>query len=199
MPPFAFLEPGPLLDRDLQLIPPGPPYVDDLLVACNHPLTRRDAPRDAGVTRQKVLDFLAAAPNGRQAPQPSRGLVAAYHFWMRITGGVGEPAITIVGGLGLRIGHNREIELYSGNVGYHVYPPARGRHYAERAVRLILPLARRHGMNHLWITTNPENSASRRTCERLGARLVDIVQIPKDHPFRARGESAKCRYLLSTV
>jgi tagatose 1,6-diphosphate aldolase len=118
---------------------------------------------------------------------------------MRVARGVGEPplpAIRIVGGIGLRIGTSAEIEMYSGNIGYHVYPPARGRHFAERACRLVLPLARRHGMERLWITCNPENAASRRTCERLGARLVDIVTIPGDHPFRVRGETAKCRFVI---
>jgi tagatose 1,6-diphosphate aldolase len=77
-----------------------------------------------------------------------------------------------------------------------VYPPARGRHYAERAARLLLPLARRHGMSELWITCNPDNAASRRTCERLGGELVEIVPIPPDHAFYSRGERAKCRYLI---
>jgi predicted acetyltransferase len=197
---FAFLDPGPLVDRELRLVPPDARVIDDVLFASNHPLTRLDAATaDVTLTRQKLLDFLAAAPRGRQGGDPGRGLVPAYHFWMRLEEGVGDPPISIAGGMGLRIGNTREIELYSGNVGYHVYPPARGRHYAERAVRLVLPLARRHGMEHLWITCNPDNTASRRTCERLGARLVDVVQLPKDHPFRARGETAKCRYLLPTM
>jgi predicted acetyltransferase len=51
-------------------------------------------------------------------------------------------------------------------------------------------------MRQVWITCNPENVASRRTCQRLGARLIDVVQVPKDHPFRTRGETAKCRYLM---
>jgi tagatose 1,6-diphosphate aldolase len=51
-------------------------------------------------------------------------------------------------------------------------------------------------MTRIWVTCNPDNAASRRTCERLGAQLVDIVAIPKTHPFRSRGETAKCRYLI---
>jgi len=51
-------------------------------------------------------------------------------------------------------------------------------------------------MRTLWITCNPDNAASRRTCERLGAKLVNIVAIPGDHPFRMRGETAKCRFMI---
>ena len=59
-----------------------------------------------------------------------------------------------------------------------------------------MPLAQRHGLSRLWITCNPDNLASRRTCERLNGKLVDVVVIPSDHPFRARGETEKCRYLI---
>ena len=195
---FTFLDPGPLVDNELQLVAPETRWVDELLRSSWHPLTVRDAPMDAHLSRGKVMDFLRAAPLGRQTGDDASGRVPAYHFWMLVPGaGVGgEEPINIVGGLGLRIGVSPEIETYSGNIGYHVYPPARGRHYAERACRLVLPLARRHGMRRLWITCNPDNAASRRTCERLGATLVDTVPIPADHPFRLRGETAKCRYVI---
>jgi tagatose 1,6-diphosphate aldolase len=196
---FQFLDPGPLIDRELELIAPDERYMDEVLISCQHPLTVRDAPNEANLTRQKLVDFLGIAPGGRQPADISRGWVPAYHFWMRVETPIQTsqgPAVRIAGGMGLRIGANKEIELYSGNIGYHVYPPARGHHYAERACRLVLPLAKRHGLTHLWITTNPDNVASRRTCERLGAQLIDTVTVPKDHPFRSRGEAAKCRYLV---
>ena len=196
---FVFLDPGPLIDNELQLIPPEARWIDDVLRAASHPMTLRDAPAEASLTRQKILDYLDAAPMGRNPGNTHVGLLPAYAFWMRLAKPVGDPPIDFVGGIALRIGTNREIEMFTGNIGYHVYPPARGHHYAERACRLILPIARRHGMEKLWITCNPDNLASRRTCERLGATLVEIVTVPPDHPFRQRGETAKCRYLLPLV
>jgi tagatose 1,6-diphosphate aldolase len=170
--------------------------LDEVLASASHPLTLRDAPSFATTSREKWLDFLKSAPQGHAPGDVAAVKLPAYHFWMRLSEGVGDPPVTIAGGLNLRIGTNAEIEMYTGNIGYEVYPPARGHHYAERSCRLLLPLARRHGMDRLWITCNPDNVASRRTCERLGAELVETVAIPRDHPFRSRGETAKCRYLV---
>lgn len=203
---FQFFDPLPLIDRELTLVAPDVRWIDEMLDACAHPLSRADA--HAGtITREKLLDFLRAAPGGRQCGDSERGLVPAYHFWMRIarppapldplpTWGSGEPPIRIAGGMGLRIGQTRDLELHYGHVGYNVMPAARGNHYAERACRLVLPLARAHGMRTLWITCNPENIASRRTCERLGCTSVDIVSLPVGHPLHLRGEREKCRYRL---
>lgn len=153
------------------------------------------------------MDFLRAAPCGHHRGDAERGIVPAYHFWMHLsrpdpsqprapTWGKGEPPMRIAGGIGLRIGYTSDLEMYYGHFGYNVLPPARGNHYAERACRLLLPLARAHGMRTLWITCNPENVASRRTCERLGCTLVEIVALPVGHALHLRGEREKCRYRL---
>jgi tagatose 1,6-diphosphate aldolase len=189
-----FLDPGPLIDGDLELIAPHIMWVDELLEACHHKLTKRQSPKEAETTRESVERFLRLAPHGREPGDPARAWVPSYHFWMKVT--APDVPVRIGGGIAFRIGSNREIDTFVGNVGYHVYPPARGHHYAERAVRLLLPLARRHGMPRLWITCNPDNLASRRTCERLGARLIETVPIPSSHPFYSRGERAKCRFLI---
>lgn len=203
---FEFLDPGRLIDRELQLVAPDPCWIDDMLRACAHPLSLDDA-QAASITREKLMDFLRAAPDGRQRGQSQRGIVPAYHFWMRLscpdpgqapspTWGAGEPPVQIAGGIGLRIGQTRDLEMYYGHIGYNVFPPVRGNHYAERACRLLLPLARAHGMRTLWITCNPGNTASRRTCQRLGCTLVEIVRVPVGHPLQIRGETHKCRYRL---
>lgn len=106
------------------------------------------------------------------------------------------PPLRIAGDVSLRIGSTASIERYYGHFGYHVYPAARGHAYAARAVRLLLPLARAHGLRDIWITCNPDNRASQRTCEKLGARFVDVVDIPPSEPLYARGETVKCRYFM---
>ena len=195
---FRFLDPGLLIDGELELVSPHERWVDDVLSACQHPLTRQFAPAETRVTRQRLTDFLAAAPGGRQPADPSKGWLPQYNFWMRLHDLAHRAApVRIAGGISLRAGTNESVELYYGHIGYHVYPPARGRHYAERACRLLLPLCRRHGVRTLWITCNPDNAASRRTCERLGMELVGIVPIPQSEPLYARGEREKCRYRLA--
>lgn len=189
---FRFLDPGPLVDGDLELVVPAQRWIDGMLASVQHPLTRDVAPREALVTREMFERFIMEFPLGRHKPDPARGLVPAYSFWMHLLDPSAPAAMA--GGVTLRIGHTRDLEMYLGHVGYGVYPPARGRHLAERSVRLLYPLAKRHGINPLWITCNPDNYPSRRTCERLGATLVEIVDLPDDHPLYLRGEREKCRY-----
>ncbi len=188
---FRFLETGPLVDGELRLVEPGPAYLDDAVEAIEHPLSAAEVTPDD--TRRRLVEFVENFPRGRQPAEPGKGLVPVYHFWMYVESGL---PIRIAGGIGLRVGDNPELRLYSGHIGYNVYPAARGNHFAERAVRLIMPLAVRHRLKPVWITCNPDNTPSRRTCERLGAELVEVVDIPPDHPFIARGETQKCRYRL---
>ncbi len=197
---FQFQDPGPLVDRELELVAPQQRWVDDLLASCRHPLTLRDAPADARVTRDHVQQFLAAAPFGREPADPLIGRVPSHHFWMMLRhaahGPAEPPPVRIAGAIGLRVGTTPSIELYYGNFGYHVYPPARGQGYAERSCRLLLPLARRYGLKSIWITCNPDNAASRRTCEKLGADFVNVVPVPESDPLYQRGDTEKCRFRL---
>lgn len=118
-------------------------------------------------------------------------LVPAYIFAMKhsVTG-------VHMGRIGFRVGQTEQIRLYAGHFGYAVDWEFRGNHYAERSCRLLLPLAKLHGMTELWITCNPENVASRRTLERLGAELIEIIDVPRSNGLYIRGETRKCRFRL---
>jgi tagatose 1,6-diphosphate aldolase len=192
---FRFVDPGALVDRELELVSPADRWIDPLMATLAHPLTRELSPRDAELTREQVSRFVREFPMGRQPGDVEKGLVPAFHFWMRLrpVDGVAPP-VELAGGIALRVGHTQNLEMYLGHVGYNVYPPARGRRLAARALGLLLPFARRLGLSPLWVTCNPDNVASRRTCEIAGGRLVEVVPLPPDHGLRARGESEKCRY-----
>ena len=115
-------------------------------------------------------------------------LSPAYKFEMRTTYGCR------MGNIDLRIGHTHNLITFGGHIGYRVEPAYRGHHYAARSCQLILPLARRHSINPVWITCNPDNTPSRRTCERIGGTLVEIVEIPPELDMYHEGERFKCRY-----
>jgi predicted acetyltransferase len=69
--------------------------------------------------------------------------------------------------------------------------------YAARATRLLMPsLARKYGLNPLWLTCDPDNLASRRSCERACAKLVEIVDVPEGCIIHRSGHPGKCRYRL---
>jgi tagatose 1,6-diphosphate aldolase len=101
-----------------------------------------------------------------------------------------------IGQIQLRVGNSERIVMYAGHIGYRVYPRFRGNRYAARSTKLLLPLARKHDLNPLWITTNPDNWASRRTCEIIGAEMVEIVDVPKNLEMYKQGDRHKCRYRL---
>lgn len=122
---------------------------------------------------------------------PDKGFVPEYRFKMVLAGQEEK-----VGGISLRIGDTERLVKYSGHIGYGVEPEHRGHRYAARSVRLILPLARKHGLQALWITCNPDNAASRRTCELAGAKFIEIVDVPEDTDIYQRGERQKCCYRL---
>lgn len=191
---FRFLDAGPLIDGELELVEPSPRWVESLLLTAAMPACRSDPA--AQLNRHDLLRFLEQFPRGRQRANPFRGHANGYTFWIRLRG-PGVP-LEMAGNVSLRLGQEDEnLVRYLGHIGYGVYPPARGRHLAERATRLLFPLARAHGHRELWITANPENAPSRRTCERLGGELVDIVDLPAGHPLYERGERRKCRYRIT--
>jgi len=123
---------------------------------------------------------------------PAKGYAPEYRFKMVLAGQEEK-----IGGINLRIGDTERLIKYSGHVGYGVEPEHRGHHYAARSIRLTLPLARNHGLQTLWITCNPDNAASRRTCELAGAELIEIVDLPEDTDMYQRGKRQKCRYRIT--
>lgn len=127
------------------------------------------------------------------------GLAPAYAFQMRRrtdTDSKKSHAATHIGDIDLRVSNDDYIVMYAGHIGYGVERAFRGHHYAARACRLLLPLAKAHGLHPLWITCNPDNLASRKTCELAGATLAEIVTLPRNTDLYRRGEREKCRYRI---
>ncbi|HUS29840.1 MAG TPA: GNAT family N-acetyltransferase [Kofleriaceae bacterium] len=126
----------------------------------------------------------------RSLADPARNRSAQYRWEIRI-------GISVVGNISLRLGHSEYIEKYAGHIGYGIDAEHRGHHYAARAVKLVLPIAKSHDFRVVWITCNPENVASRRTCELAGGQLIDIVDLPPEIDMYKEGERQKCRYRIT--
>jgi predicted acetyltransferase len=117
------------------------------------------------------------------------GWVPAYRFSVTVRG-------KKVGEIELRLGASDFIRQYAGQVAYGVDAAYRGNRFAARALRLLPPLAKRHGFTCIWATVDPENWASRRSCELAGATLVEIVDLPEDCEMYREGYRQRCRYRL---
>ena len=83
-----------------------------------------------------------------------------------------------IGDVQLRIGYTDGL-YYGGQVGYNIDAAYRGNGYAGRACRLLVPVAKAHGMQKLLITNNHTNTASMRVCEKLGANLLRVAALPQ--------------------
>ena len=119
---------------------------------------------------------------------PSKGYVPAYHYTIAL-----HATTEKVGIIRLRVGHTPSL-LTAGHIGYEVDERHRGHHYAARACLLIGRVARAHGLSPIIITCDPENVASRRTCERIGASLRGTYDVPTDHEMYRDGRRKVCRY-----
>ena len=97
-----------------------------------------------------------------------------FYFYDILTGG--QP----VGKISIRVGGNFHT-YYNGNIGYEVDGPHRGHGYARAACRLVLPVARYHGMTSLYLTCAEGNIASRRTIEHLGAEFLETCPVPREY------------------
>lgn len=143
-------------------------------------------PLDPGELRDGELRLVL-----REVTPAMSGRVPTYRFEM-----IRLPEGKEIGAVDLRVGNTHDVVTYAGHVGYRVYEEFRGHRYAARSTQLLYDLARRHGIRDLWITCDPDNAPSRRTCELLGGELVSTVPVPKSHAYYKTGSRAKCRFLV---
>ena len=99
-------------------------------------------------------------------------LVPTYYFDIKRSG-IPYP----IGKIEIRIGYN-EMTFYAGNIGYEIYPPYRGNHYARRACEIIKRVAHLHGMKYLNVCCLPDNIASNKTCQKIGGEFLGTYLIP---------------------
>ena len=99
-----------------------------------------------------------------------------------------------LGGLNFRVGYMDSIVYYAGHIGYGIDPKHRGNRYAAKACQTVKQIAQDYHMDCIWITCDPDNWASRKTCELVGATFVEIVDLPSDNEMYLKGDRQRCRY-----
>ena len=118
---------------------------------------------------------------------PARGFVPAFHF--RIIAADGSD----VGHINFRVGDTQHVLICVGHIGYEIFEPFRGHGYALQACRAIAPFVRSI-YECVTITCDPDNFASVRTIERLGANFTGEVPVPPHDPHYQSGSRRKKRY-----
>lgn len=117
---------------------------------------------------------------------PSRGFVPYYHYRIFVEG-------TDVGHINLRVGETEHVRLSAGHIGFEIAAAHRGHRYALSACRALAPFAGTIRSDFI-LTCDPDNHASRRTIELLGATLIDEVAVPQHDPHYLRGSRTKLRF-----
>ena len=131
-------------------------------------------------------DEIKLVLTGINEGDPEKNWVPAYHF------SICDNHENKVGTCDLRIGYNDGL-YYGGHIGYAVDAEHRGHNYAAKACRLLFLLAQKHDMNYLYITCNPDNHASKRTCEYLHGEYLGTIELPEENDMRLEdGETHKC-------
>lgn len=81
---------------------------------------------------------------------------------------------------------------YYGHIGYTILKQFRGNHYAYQACEVLFQIAKEEfNMKELIITCSPENVASYKILTKLGGEIIDLVEVPNNHPLYLLGEKTK--------
>jgi tagatose 1,6-diphosphate aldolase len=145
-------------------------------------IERLPTPPDTSSSGEVRLRFVRVVPG-----DPSRDFVPAYHFRIMLSDG------SDVGHINFRVGDTEHVRVCAGHIGFEILEPFRGHGYALQACRAIASFIRSF-YGAVTITCDPDNRASIRTIERLGAKFTDEIPIPPHDPHFQRGSRSKRRY-----
>lgn len=97
-----------------------------------------------------------------------------------------------IGSIDLRLKMDERMYYY-GHVGYNIIKRFRGHNYSYYACLLLFSIAKeKYSLDELFITCNPENTASYKVLKKLGGELIEVVDIPVSHELYRLGDRTKC-------
>lgn len=102
-----------------------------------------------------------------------------------------------MGGINIKAGYTKNIELFRGNIGFVVNKEFQGHHYASRSCKILIPVIKLLSLNPIWLTCDIDNIASSKSIESIGAIYVGTETIPDDDEnakYYPIGSRSKRRY-----
>lgn len=118
--------------------------------------------------------------------QPNSGFHQYYGFDINVDG-------NFVGYIHVWIGYSVKIH-YCGQIGYGINEEYRNRGYMTKACLALKPFLQKCGFRYVLITTDENNTASRRVCEKIGAVLTETVDTPTWTGMYGEGQRKTCIY-----
>jgi len=117
-----------------------------------------------------------------------KNLCPAQHFKMMVKG-------VDVGHLNFRLGQNKQMLTYAGQIGYTVKEEYRGKRYATYALKAVLPHCFQYYQS-IFVTCDTDNIASIKTIESVPFKFHGIKKIPKTNVMYGLGMRKKRLYEL---
>jgi hypothetical protein len=134
----------------------------------------------AGLTSGDVsLAFVKIVPG-----DDAKGFAPAYHF--RILVGNHDA-----GHINFRVGESEHVRICAGHIGFEVSEAFRGHGYALQACQALAPFVR-IVYPTVILTCDPENTASRRTIEKLSANFIDETRVPRTIRTSSAAHARSC-------
>ncbi|HEL0462825.1 TPA: GNAT family N-acetyltransferase [Streptococcus equi subsp. zooepidemicus] len=144
------------------------------------------------VETQKVEDFAAFVEQSRrfevQTDHPDWSTSTNYYYFLD-------------GQLVARIGCRWQLEkgdlaTVGGHIGYVTRTDYRGQGIMTALLAFALEQYQKRGIKRVLITANKDNIASRKTIEKAGGILEDIIQVADDYPTKRMAGQAIARYWI---
>ena len=126
------------------------------------------APKDIDeTTYPKWLKEKADTANGINMPE---GYVPCTTYWVMLND-------KIIGLANIKHYLNDYLRKKGGHIGLSLAKEYRGKGYGYKVTLLLIDKARKEfGIDDILLTNEPDNIASRKLCEKLGAELTDISE-----------------------
>lgn len=107
------------------------------------------------------------------------GYVPDTRFWLIDNG-------EYIGSANLRLSLNEYLLIAGGHIGYNIRPLKRMMGYGKAILRLVLPEARKLGLDRVLLTCDETNEGSRKIIEANGGVLEDKRPNPQGGPDKLR-------------